>query len=81
MDVGQPKDFVIGSSLYLDHVSKTKPDLLCKNQSCLGELRNYICILESLEITFNTQLFSLGGLMLKVQSAFEAPYFEHIHTA
>ena len=37
MDVGQPKDFVIGSSLYLDHVSKTKPDLLCKNQSCLGK--------------------------------------------
>ena len=37
MDVGQPKDFVIGSSLYLDHVSKTKPDLLCKHESCVGK--------------------------------------------
>ncbi|KAL5267256.1 hypothetical protein ACHWQZ_G004330 [Mnemiopsis leidyi] len=38
MDVGQPKDFVIGSSLYLDHVSRTKPEILCKNQSCLGNV-------------------------------------------
>ena len=36
MDVGQPKDFVIGSTLYLDHVSKTKPEMLCKHESCIG---------------------------------------------
>lgn len=39
MDVGQPKDFVIGSCMYLEHMSQVKPEMLCKNESCLGKLK------------------------------------------
>ena len=38
MDVGQPKDFIIGATLYLEHSAKHRPDILCKNESCLGRL-------------------------------------------
>jgi hypothetical protein len=52
MDVGQPKDFVIGSTLYLDHISKTKPELLCKNQSCLGKMSTTVLPLTYEEVYF-----------------------------
>eukprot|EP00116_Pleurobrachia_bachei_P019295 sb/3479557/ len=38
MDVGQPKDFIIGASLYLNHCAKNKPELLSNHESCLGNV-------------------------------------------
>lgn len=30
MDIGQPKDFITGTSLYLDHLKKSAPDKLAE---------------------------------------------------
>jgi mannose-1-phosphate guanylyltransferase len=36
MDVGQPKDFLTGMCLYLNHLSETKPELLATGENFVG---------------------------------------------
>ena len=36
MDIGQPKDFIIGTSLYLNHVKITSPERLAKGDNFHG---------------------------------------------
>lgn len=36
MDVGQPKDFLTGTSLYLHHLQHTNPHLLAKGTEIRG---------------------------------------------
>lgn len=45
MDIGQPKDYLAGSSLFLDHLQKTDSELLSKNNNIKGNVmivKNYI---------------------------------------
>jgi len=36
MDIGQPKDFILGTKLYLNHISEAKPELLQKGPGFIG---------------------------------------------
>ena len=36
MDIGQPKDFIIGTDLYLSHIKHAKPDLLVSGDNFRG---------------------------------------------
>jgi len=38
MDVGQPKDYLIGIGLHLAHVSKTQPQLLAQGEGIVGHV-------------------------------------------
>ncbi len=38
MDVGQPKDYLIGIGLYLNHVSKSDPKSLFKGEGVVGNV-------------------------------------------
>jgi mannose-1-phosphate guanylyltransferase len=38
MDVGQPKDFLTGTGLYLSSLNKTKPEKLAKEKSFIGNV-------------------------------------------
>ena len=48
-DVGQPKDFLIGSKLFLNSLALKKPLALCQQDSDDIEIEGYFLIL-----TFNT---------------------------
>lgn len=47
MDIGQPKDFITGTSLYLNHVKLTSPDRLAKGENFSGPVL-VVCILDNL---------------------------------
>lgn len=38
MDIGQPKDFIEGNSLYLNFIRKTEPQLLAKDKNITGNV-------------------------------------------
>ena len=36
MDIGQPKDFIIGTGLYLEHLKKLNPERLACGEGFVG---------------------------------------------
>ena len=54
MDVGQPKDFIIGTGLYLQSLSKRCPGALTKNETIVGNvLIVWNCSFPTLYTRFN----------------------------
>ena len=38
MDIGQPKDFITGTGLYLEHLKTSQPDKLSSGDSFVGNV-------------------------------------------
>ena len=38
MDIGQPKDFIIGTGLYLEHLKQAHPERLASGESFVGNV-------------------------------------------
>lgn len=38
MDIGQPKDFITGTGLYLEHLKMARPDILASGDSFVGNV-------------------------------------------
>lgn len=48
MDIGQPKDFLLGSSLYLDYLRQTNPKMLTSDENTIGNVLIVIIIFKIL---------------------------------
>ena len=59
MDIGQPKDFIIGTSLYLNHIKLTSSDRLAKGENFIGSV---------LVVGIMVALFTCQILHIKVAS-------------
>ena len=54
MDIGQPKDFITGTSLYLGHIKQVQPDCLANGENIKSPV-----LVVSLSIVCNIFLFLL----------------------
>lgn len=75
MDIGQPKDFIIGTGLYLEHLKTSQPDKLASGDSFVGNVlvvsptRIYVHgMIKLTRVCFSALVFqgTFPGLMLPI---------------